>query len=283
MAKLSKESAEWHYEKLIALHYFDYLTPAQKVSIFYHDLEHDILKEITGKKEYFEQYNWLKDNQIRFERNIKTGDIPKVNIGDIENLKNWRNEGIHENKMPEPKYKNHLHTMAQTICFFSEVPIPNELNNIFNNQNRKNNLNKNINTNKLNNNSKSGLKRTELFKIFKEKLSVNINHSNTIYSNINIPTQVWWFELDNTKIKNGFNLVLIDQFKNIMYYFVINNNSIKEPKNVFYQRNDKRKKNTSSIQIRATDTDNFLDIKSNEQNFVFKNYLVKTIKYEKNV
>jgi hypothetical protein len=86
MAKLSKEKAEWHYDKLLALHYFDYLTPAQKVSIFYHDLEHDILKEITGKKEYFDQYNWLKDNQIRFERNIKKGYLRKSFIDDIDNL-----------------------------------------------------------------------------------------------------------------------------------------------------------------------------------------------------
>jgi len=137
MAKLSKEKAEWHYDKLLALHYFEYLTLAQKVSIFYHDLEHDILKDVTGKKEYFEQFNWLKDNQIRIERNIKTGEIPKVNIGDIDNLKNWRNEGIHENKMPEPKYKSHLHTMAQTICFFSEIPIPEEISNLFENKTEK--------------------------------------------------------------------------------------------------------------------------------------------------
>jgi len=134
MAKLSKEKAEFHYKKLLALHNFEYLTLAQKVSIFYHDLEHDILKDITGKKEYFDQFNWLKDNQIRIERNIKTGEIPKVNIGDIDNLKNWRNEGIHENKMPEPKYKSHLHTMAQTISFFSEIPIPEEITNLYENK-----------------------------------------------------------------------------------------------------------------------------------------------------
>jgi len=134
MAKLSKEKAEIHYKKLLALHNFEYLTPAQKVSIFYHDLEHDILKDITGKKEYFDQFNWLKDNQIRIERNIKTGEIPKVNIGDIDNLKNWRNECIHENKMPEPKYKSHLHTMAQTIYFFSEIPIPEEITNLYENK-----------------------------------------------------------------------------------------------------------------------------------------------------
>jgi hypothetical protein len=134
MAKLSKEKAEWHYDKLLALHYFDYLTPAQKVSIFYHDLEHDILKDVTGKKEYFEQSIWLKNNQIRFERNIKTGEIPKIIIGDIENLKNWRNEVIHENKMHIAKYMGHFHTMAQTICFFSLISIPENISDILENK-----------------------------------------------------------------------------------------------------------------------------------------------------
>jgi len=279
MAKLSKESAEWHYEKLLALHYFEYLTLAQKVSIFYHDLEHDILKEITGRKEYFEQFKWLQNNQIRIERNIKIGEIPKVNIGDIDSLKNWRNEGIHENKMPEPKYKSHFHTMAQTICFFSEIPIPDEINNIFINQQKNNNTNDNNISKKGKSKNNNGLKRNELFKIFREKLSANINHSNTIYSNINIPTQVWWFELANNRIIDGFNLILIDQYKKIMYHFLINANSIEEPENIFYQRNDKRKQNTSSIQIRSFDTDNFSDIKNGEQRFQFRRYLVKTIKY----
>jgi hypothetical protein len=134
MLKLSKEKAEWHYDKLLALHYFDYLTLAQKVSIFYHDLEHDILKEITGKKKYFDQLNCLKDNQIRFEKNIKTGEILKVKISDIDNLKNWRNEGIHENNMPEAKYKSHFHTMAQTICDFSGIPIPENICDILENK-----------------------------------------------------------------------------------------------------------------------------------------------------
>ena len=137
MVKLSKESAEKHYKKIHAIHYFQYLTLAQKVSIFFHDLEHDILFEITGKKGYFDQINWLKDNQIRFEHNVKSGNIPKVNIGDIENIKNWRNEGIHEAKMPEPKYISHIHTMAETISFFSEIPIPEDIMDIFNSNSQK--------------------------------------------------------------------------------------------------------------------------------------------------
>jgi hypothetical protein len=147
MARLSKETAERHYEKILAIHNFQYLTLAQKVSIFFHDLEHDILNEITGKKGYFDQINWLRDNQIRFEHNVRSGDIPKVNIGDIENIRNWRNEGVHEAKMPEPKYMSHFHTMAETICFFSEIPIPENINKIFINSSRNKKEKNYINTN----------------------------------------------------------------------------------------------------------------------------------------
>jgi len=275
--KLSIESAKWHYEKLLALHYFEYLTLAQKVSIFYHDLEHDILKEITGKKEYFEQFNCLKDNQIQVIRNIKKGDIPKVIIDDIDNLKNWRNESVHENKMPEPKYKNHLHTMAQTICFFSNVSIPEDINNVFNNQQKKNivkgkNMDSEIKTN-------DALKRSELFKIFKEKISPDISYANTIYSNINKPTQLWWFELENIRFKDNINIILIDQTKKILYHFFIKGNTLKEPEKIFYQRNDNRKKNTSSIQLKAEDNVYFVDIKSIEKKFQFKEYLLNIINY----
>ena len=150
MAKLSKELAEFHYNKLLALHNFDYLTLAQKISIFYHDLEHEILREITGKKEYFEQFNWLKDNQIRLDRSEKIGFIPKVIIDDIDNIKNWRNEGVHENKMPEPKYKSHLYSMVYAISFFSEIQIPERFDNILNNlqDNKYSNIGKSKNIKK---------------------------------------------------------------------------------------------------------------------------------------
>ena len=138
MNKISMESAKWHYKKIVAIHHFEYLTLAQKVIIFSHDLEHDILKTVTGKNDFFEQLNYLRDEQITVKHNIKTGNIRKHYISDLENLKNWRNEGTHENNMPEPKYKNHFHTMAQTIELFSDIPMPIEIINILNNQTSKN-------------------------------------------------------------------------------------------------------------------------------------------------
>ena len=132
MDNLSRDSAEKHYEKLLKLHNSDFLTLAQKVNTFLHDLEHEILKEITGEKEYFDQLNWLKNNQITVIRGQKTGCIPPVLVSDIENLKKWRNEAQHENNMPILKYKSHLYTMAQTIRFFSNIEWSVEMSNILN-------------------------------------------------------------------------------------------------------------------------------------------------------
>jgi hypothetical protein len=135
MVRLSKESAEKYYKKLLGLHCAECLTPAQKVSVFQMDLEHYILKEITGKHEYFDQLDWLKKNQTRVDRyKNKTGFIPPAYISDIENLKKWRNRGVHENDMPEKKYESHFHTMAQTIKTFSGLQWPTEIDNILKNR-----------------------------------------------------------------------------------------------------------------------------------------------------
>ena len=146
MLNLSEKSAISHYEKLFALHNFEYLTNAQKVIIFYLNLEHDILKEITNKINYFDQKDVLEKEQIKVIKNIKTGYIPKVIIDDIDNLRNWHNEGKHENNMREAKYKSHLDTMIKTINFFSNISIPDELNNILENKQK----NKEVKNNTLN-------------------------------------------------------------------------------------------------------------------------------------
>lgn len=274
MVKLPKELAEWHYSKLIALHDFEYLTLAQKVSIFYHDLEHDILKKITGKKDYFEQYKWLKDNRIHFERNVKTGEIPKINISDIDNLKNWRNECVHENNMPEPKYKSHFHTMAQIIFFFSEISIPDEINDILNNQQKKSISKKKEGISKKGNNA---LGKHKSIEIVNRELSLNIKSDDTSYSSINQNVPQWSFTIYNKKIKNKLNLILEDQNEKTIYYFVIESGTIKEPEKIFNQRNDEKVKNASIIIIPTNDK-NFTN-RYNNKEFQFRNFLKRDIKY----
>ena len=280
MAKLSKDSAEKYYEKIIAIHYFHHLTLAQKVSIFFHDLEHDILKEITGKKGYFEQLNWLKDNQIRFEHNIQRGNIPKVNIGDIENIKNWRNEGIHEAKMPEPKYRSHFHTMAETISFFSEIPIPLNIINIFNN-NEKENVKK-INKDKPKNKDNNILDKDESMKIINKKFSLKLNDRNCAYSSINssVSNSQWSFNIDNAKFNMNYYIILEDQEDKILYLFYIGKGTISIPKNIFNQR--KRSGKMLSIIIIKKNSNKIFSNNFNNTEFKFNKYLIGEVKYNKN-
>ena len=275
MGKLSKESAEWHYEKLSALHFFKYLTPAQKVSIFYHDLEHDILLVVTGKREYYEQSNWLKDNQIRIEHNTKKGCIPKVIIDDIDSLKNWRNEGVHENKMPEPKYKSHFHTMAQTINFFSEIPWPVEIDNIINNQ-------KTTEINRTNNSKKSEISdklgENESRKVINEKLSLSLNRSNSVYSSINASPSQWSFTIDNSRFKDDLYFIMEDQNDKKLYCFYLRKGTIEDPKSVFNQRNDESRKNASIIIIPKNNR-NFTNT-SQKTEFQFLKYKILEMSYQ---
>jgi len=131
MQKLSKESAEWHYDKMVALHNFKYLTLAQKVSIFFQDLEHDILKNITGKDEFFDQWNWIKNKQGN-----KGELIPPTLVSDLHSFKPWRNEAVHK-ASPEIDIVTYLklfQTMAQTIKYFSDITWSDEIKNILNSQ-----------------------------------------------------------------------------------------------------------------------------------------------------
>jgi len=271
MKKLSKESAERHYKKLTEIYYFEYLTLAQKVSVFQQDLEHDILKIVTGKKDYFDQLNFLKDNQKRMINGKEQGSIPPAYVSDIENLKKWRNRGVHEDEMPETKYRNHFHTMAQTICLFSDIPIPENINDIlFNRTNNKRNI--------------SGTKRNKVkfgkrksIETINKKLSLNINKNNTTYSSINENLPQWSFEINNSKFNNDINLILEDQDEKILYYFIIKGGIIREPENNFYQRNDDYVKNTSLIIIPTNDK-NFAD-KAHNKNIQFIKYLKTEIEY----
>ena len=130
MEKYPKESAEWQYEKMVALHNFKYLTLAQKVSILFQDLEHDILKKITGKDEFFDQWNLLKDKQGN-----KSGFIPPTLISDIHSFKPWRNEAVHKAspEIDKVTYLKLFQTMVQTIEYFSDLIRTEEIKNVLNN------------------------------------------------------------------------------------------------------------------------------------------------------
>ena len=193
-----KKDAERHYEKLVALHNFEYLTYAQKVIIFLHDLEHDILKKITGKNDFFEQLNSLRNEQVTVKHNVKSGNIPKHYISDLENLKNWRNEGTHENNMPEAKYKSHFYTMAQIIKFFSNIHWTIEIENIIN-YNMQDNI-QNIETKKIT--FKLVENEDEICKNIKKYINILKNEPNSkIVENFSSVTY-WYYLYEFISVQN---------------------------------------------------------------------------------
>jgi hypothetical protein len=125
------------------------------------------------------------------------------------------------------------------------------------------------------NNSINMLSKSEAISVLNKKLSLNLKNSNTIYSNINASKPEWWFEPENSRFNNDFNLLLNNHNNRILYHFFIKSGTIKEPEKLFYQRNDKHKQNKSTIYIRVTDS-NFAD---KAHGFQFKEYLINEIKY----
>ena len=125
-------------------------------------------------------------------------------------------------------------------------------------------------------NSVNKISKGEAINILNKKMSLGLNTSNTIYSNINKAKSIWWFEPENSRFNNSFNLVLNDHNNKILYHFFIESGSIKEPEILFYQRNDKHKQNASSIAIHVDNNIDFFDIR---QQFSFKKYLKNKVNY----
>lgn len=168
MYKISKDNATKYYKKMLDIHNSGYLILEEKVSILFRNLEHEILKEITKKDEFFEQWNYLKNNQTSKQRNFNNNNlIPPTLLSDLHSFKPWRNEAVHKSttSIDDLTYLKLFNTMAKTIEYFSEELIPNELNNIYNkNTNikkyfpeknivKKNKKQKEKNVGKMNNNT----------------------------------------------------------------------------------------------------------------------------------
>jgi len=254
MVKLSKETVDFHYEKMSAIHYFQYLTLAQKISIFFQDLEHDILRKITEKNDFFDQWNYLKDHQSTNKNNSNS--IPPTLVSDLHSFKPWRNEAVHKASpsIDRITYLKLFQTMAQTILYFSGIEWTTEINRIINNQtnikiNKKDNNIKKIKTEKEKVDENEKLGKNEAINIINEKLSLNINDKKSAYSSINELVPQWSFNISNEKFENDYYIILEDQNEKVIYYFYLKNGTINDPNEIFNQRNDKRVSNKSIIII----------------------------------
>jgi len=164
--------------------------------------------------------------------------------------------------------------MAQTIKHFSGVQWTNKINNIIN-PNSFNDVKNNSTINKTKNSKILGKK--EAINIINKKLSLNINDNNTGYSSINALVSQWSFNISNTKFDNDYYIILEDQGDKILYYFYLKNETIKEPKKIFNQRNDNRVQNKSIIIIPKHDKSFANNWQGNE--FSLIKYKILEIKY----
>jgi len=78
--------------------------------------------------------------------------------------------------MPEPKYRSHFHTMAETISFFSGIQIPKNIINVFNNDDKENVIkNKCENPKNISKEIRSKINNTLIFGEMKDNIKNNKN------------------------------------------------------------------------------------------------------------
>jgi len=143
IGRLSPESARQHYEKLYDYHN-DNRDLVKRVRDFWHDLEHYILKEITKRNKFYDEYDDI--NKPRWKRKIlekgqlswlKENNIQISLVSNIQNFKPHRNDAEHLNTMDIITYYHLFQTMVRTIHYFSSEPIPEKIENILNIQKQK--------------------------------------------------------------------------------------------------------------------------------------------------
>jgi hypothetical protein len=101
---------------------------------------------------------------------------------------------------------------------------------------------------------------------------LDLENSNTEFSNIIKGAPVWWITFKRDRFDNDCHLLLNDQNKGILYYFFIKAGSINNPEELFLPR--KNKPNTFDVRINVGDK-NFKDL--NAKKVQFKQYLKATI------
>ncbi len=102
-----------------------------------------------------------------------------------------------------------------------------------------------------------------------EKIDIDLNSQNTIFSNPGSSLDVWWLEPANEKFKTGFYFILNGPVNKTLLLFKIPKAGI--DKSVFRQREDK---GASQIIIPISDKE-FIDRKG----FNFTRFLINEIEY----
>lgn len=115
------------------------------------------------------------------------------------------------------------------------------------------------------------LNKSQALSIVNNSLKSNLKNINTLFANINSAVDHWWLQPSNEKFKTGFNFILNHSEKNTLYYFNFPANTVLDPQEIFYQRNDM---DSSTIYIGKSET-KFVDKKG----YDFSKYLIEQIRY----
>ena len=139
MVKLSNDLAEKYYGNILGIHNLG-SSLRIKVPILKNEIE-EMLTEITGIHHFKPKYKngkliengqkkWLENRQIRRKPDGETGEIPISLVTGIINLFEYRNDAEHPdnpNVIDKATYDGLFAVCTKAISFFSEMPVPDEI------------------------------------------------------------------------------------------------------------------------------------------------------------
>lgn len=113
------------------------------------------------------------------------------------------------------------------------------------------------------------MNKSEAINHIRNKISIDLNNNNTIFSNPGSSLDLWWLEPSNDKFKTGFYFILHNAKKRKLLLFKVPKGAI--DKSAFRQREEK---GVSQIIIPISDT-KFYD----KRGFYFNSFLINEIGY----
>jgi len=126
---ISKEMAEKFYNNILAHHKMNN-SLFNKVPAIEDELEEMLaLPELAGvHNETGGQIEWLNDNKIRRkDGKIASGEIPADIVMGLLTIYPYRNRAKHDKKVSYGAYLGIFDCMARAISFFSNTPVPDEV------------------------------------------------------------------------------------------------------------------------------------------------------------
>jgi len=98
--------------------------------------------------------------------------------------------------------------------------------------------------------------KTKAINFINTELSLQLNNSNTTCKKLEKKMK-WWLEIDNSKFKMDYHLLLVDIDERCIHYFEIPANKITEPEKIFEQQDKKNNRKKSHIHLMRDNNPDF--------------------------